>query len=302
MSETNVSETTTPRTTDVHPLRAALDAAIEAEKIATLAWQEDDTAPSNPLDPAYATALSYRTMKACEIALEAVRVAVVDSECPREWDLGEAGYHYDTVTADSAAEALEIAISNVDRANYDTDGDLGTIWIDVTVRCPETKEESSAKVTLEPEEPACSDERGHDWQSPYEILGGLKENPGVFGHGGGVIIRECCMRCGCGRTTDTWAQRPDTGEQGLRSVRYEPGEYSEEIGEVSSCPDELVVIETMPDCHRASHRAAGNWGVYPMNGAERFTMTRSEADEIVAGDPDEYAHIVGPADSGEVSS
>ena len=40
------------------------------------------------------------------------------------------------------------------------------------------------------------------------------------GHGGGVIIREVCAHCGAYQVTDTWAERSDTGEQGLRSVKY----------------------------------------------------------------------------------
>jgi hypothetical protein len=77
------------------------------------------------------------------------------------------------------------------------------------------------RITIEIEaEPDCEAEE-HDWQSPYEVVGGVKENPGVRGHGGGVIIKECCAHCGRYRFTDTWAQRRDTGEQGLRRVSYE---------------------------------------------------------------------------------
>lgn len=86
--------------------------------------------------------------------------------------------------------------------------------------------------TLEPAEPECTDGE-HDWQSPYEIVGGCKENPGVWGHGGGVRIHECCMKCGCERVTDTWAQDMNTGEQGLESVSYEPGKYADEIEAVA---------------------------------------------------------------------
>jgi hypothetical protein len=74
-------------------------------------------------------------------------------------------------------------------------------------------------------QPACVDGEDHDWQSPIEIVGGIKENPGVWGHGGGVTIQEVCLRCGCGKCTDTWAQDPETGEQGLRSIKYAPGWY-----------------------------------------------------------------------------
>lgn len=76
-------------------------------------------------------------------------------------------------------------------------------------------------VSVDPDEPPCDDDGEHDWRSPYALLGGLKENPGVFGHGGGVVSTEICVRCGCARTTDTWAQCPSTGQQGLESIEYD---------------------------------------------------------------------------------
>lgn len=83
---------------------------------------------------------------------------------------------------------------------------------------------SSYTISVDPPIPPCL-EAEHDWQSPVGIVGGIAENPGVWGHGGGVLIVECCMSCGCKRTTDTWAQDRQTGRQGLTSVRYEPGAY-----------------------------------------------------------------------------
>lgn len=79
------------------------------------------------------------------------------------------------------------------------------------------------EVPIYPGEPPCESGAEHDWQAPYEIVGGNRENPGVWLHGGGVIIHELCVRCGCGRVEDTWAQGPH-GE-GYQSVRYEPGAY-----------------------------------------------------------------------------
>lgn len=55
---------------------------------------------------------------------------------------------------------------------------------------------------------------------------------------------------------------------------------------------DIVTVETMPDHLRSSHRAAGNWGVYPLNGAHREEMSRAEAEEIVEADEDGYDHIV----------
>lgn len=86
-------------------------------------------------------------------------------------------------------------------------------------------------ITIEPEEPECEDGQDHEWASDHDVVGGAEDNPGVWGHGAGLIYVEHCRRCGCGRHTDTWAQDPATGEQGLTSVRYEPGEFSDAGGE-----------------------------------------------------------------------
>ena len=52
--------------------------------------------------------------------------------------------------------------------------------------------------------------------------------------GGGVVIAEVCVQCGCKRTTDTWAQDRSTGEQGLTSVGYERKAFSaDEIARAS---------------------------------------------------------------------
>jgi len=74
-------------------------------------------------------------------------------------------------------------------------------------------------------------------------------------------------------------------------------DYGEEYCQVQEgrhlgYPSPLAIVETMPDHLRASHRAAGNWGVYPLNGAERSIRFREEAIEIVENDPDGYANIV----------
>lgn len=145
---------------------------------------------------------------------------------PRDyWDLCEEGHCYATVTADDRADALQQAIDNVSRDNYDAEG---TIWIDVAVRNTLTGEEESETVQLDEPEPDCVDGGEHDWQSPYSVLGGLRENPGVWGNGGGVIIKTVCSHCGMYRVTDTWAQRHDTGEQGLTSVSYEDADDESE--------------------------------------------------------------------------
>lgn len=101
-----------------------------------------------------------------------------------------------------------------------------TFWVDVAVEDLARDTLEIVTVQLDPEEPDCTDGPGHDWCDDHEIVGGCKESPGIWGHGGGIVIVEACRDCGCGRHTDTWAQRPDTGEQGLTSVEYIVGEFA----------------------------------------------------------------------------
>ena len=70
----------------------------------------------------------------------------------------------------------------------------------------------------EPEE----DDHIHKWVSTQEREGGLKENPGVYGNGGGVVIMKHCEYNDCSWTkkTDTWAQNPANGTQGHETVEY----------------------------------------------------------------------------------
>jgi hypothetical protein len=100
------------------------------------------------------------------------------------------------------------------------------VWREALVLDPDTGEVEEIQVgrdshtaTIEPDEPDCSADE-HDWQSPHEVVGGIEENPGVWGHGGGVVMTEVCRHCGAYRVTDTWAQNMSTGEQGLTSVEY----------------------------------------------------------------------------------
>jgi len=64
-------------------------------------------------------------------------------------------------------------------------------------------------VRIDPTEPPCTPGSNHDW--------GREQ---VSGHGGGIISTRECRICGLEETVDTWATRPDTGEEGFRSVGY----------------------------------------------------------------------------------
>lgn len=224
------------KASEERPLQGALNLAKKLQGEAEAAYDECECEPTDG-----ERCVHYHAMVAANEAVDAARDELRESNEARDWTLREGGYDYSTFEAASAEEALAEARSNVDRANYFEEG--GTLWIAIEVRCELTGEESSETVACTPDEPDC--ERGstaHDWQSPFEILGGTQENPGVWGRGGGVLIEEVCMICGCGRTTDTWAQNRETGEQGLTSVSYEVGKYADEVIEMRAAPEDAMAV------------------------------------------------------------
>lgn len=155
---------------------------------------------------------------------------VIDREIDREWAVrADDGGGYDThVTACTRADAVAAACDDYRYCDgYDTT--TGPVHLHLEVSCYATGEEECGDVTIPMDEPECVGGRGHDWASPYDIVGGIKENPGVWGHGGGVICREVCLRCGCGRTTDTWAGDGCGGH--TEEVTYESGQHLDALQE-----------------------------------------------------------------------
>jgi len=192
-------------------LHTAYLAAVEAARIAEQAWMDGDSATQEDL--------THPARIATDAAVEAARIAEqawMESDEPREWGLYEDGDCYATHWG-TLEEAMAAARCNIDAANYEV---TQTIWIDYRVVCKESGEKDGGLKQLDPPEPDCASGHDHDWCAPHEVVGGCESNPGVQGHGGGVVITDVCSHCGCYRVTDTWAQRPDTGQQGLTSVEY----------------------------------------------------------------------------------
>lgn len=110
--------------------------------------------------------------------------AVIEEDClvlqPNIWYADDGNFEI-TVEVNSGEEAAQ---------DYVDDGDWGnaksTEWVDVHVwqegigsdgEIQRVNEETHT-IIIEPKEPKCT-KNEHDWQSPYEIVGGLRENPGV---------------------------------------------------------------------------------------------------------------------------
>lgn len=130
------------------------------------------------------------------------------------WDVRDSDGGRWTVTATTVLRALLAAESDVLRHSADSDStQWTTVWVSHEA---DGVDECRRVVVVHPEEPDCSAD-AHEW-----------EDDGVRANAGGVIVRETCAHCGVSRITDTWAQRPDTGEEGLTSVHYEAADANDE--------------------------------------------------------------------------
>jgi hypothetical protein len=128
------------------------------------------------------------------------------------------------IEAETLKEAKQAARDWAEGGDY---GEIdSTIWCDVDVLDEDGECLVTVTVEIDPDAPKCVDRTtDHDWRAPHALVGGSTDNPGVWANGGGRRINEACIKCGCGKRINTWAQRPDTGEQGLTSTSYEPGAY-----------------------------------------------------------------------------
>jgi len=95
------------------------------------------------------------------------------------------------------------------------EGDWGTrgswVWHGYALD-PITNEDTRIDVDMPATMPACATGKHHVWSAPHEVVGGIQENPGVWGHGGGVVIREVCRYCGRYKVTDTYATDTSNGQ------------------------------------------------------------------------------------------
>ncbi len=122
--------------------------------------------------------------------------------------------------AESIDEALQDAREWASGGTYEKRVMVGVRVIELNADGEQTDNMLSDEVEAgpEPKAPECEDGQKHDWQSPHEVVGGIKENPGVWATGGtGLSIREVCAHCGCYR------QQRQTGSQ------RNPGELPETV-------------------------------------------------------------------------
>ncbi len=248
--QTNAAELA-PSTTSAHvspargpgPLAQALLAAIEVASERQAEYNDcacatcADVSSGNSRRDCNECAALVASLAADE-AVVAARQALISSTEEIEWDVSEEGNHYDTVWASSAAEALELAITDYDASCY---GDVQeTFRVTIRVSNDLIDEADSGSVTIDPPAPACADDCEHDWRSPYSVVGGDRSNPGVWGSGHGHCrSREVCAHCGIYRVVDGGGTDSSDGTR-LTTTRYEDADQAslawvaERAGQIAS--------------------------------------------------------------------
>ncbi|ADC73211.1 hypothetical protein TK90_2725 (plasmid) [Thioalkalivibrio sp. K90mix] len=215
----------------------------------------------------------------------------------------ESGHSETIPNVQTMVEAREVA------EEWLKDGDWGverkTLYAEATVFEKEEDEDGEETILdqatvharIDPDEPDCR-EGEHDWCSPYELLGGLKENPGVQGHGGGIISTEVCAHCGMYRVTNTWDQ--SQGPEPVDTVEYRDAddaslEWAAERA-IRNASDLDVLVEALAERYDDTSERFQERGLVdlPNFGGDETEDTRGiwSWDEtrllIGEGDPDEW--------------
>lgn len=196
-----------------------------------------------------------------------------------------------------AGESIDEDGDLIDAEGYliHTAADMGEIDEDAT--SDNDSHDCSGEYSDELPECEISEDGEHDWQSPHSIVGGIKENPGVWSNGGTIFsTKEVCSCCGKYKSeTDNGSQcHPDedrcvieiedADEASLDWImRQNNGYLPDELGEHLSREEDTLahmlstVGELQSEAQDISH---GIWT--EINEQEVGELSRAEAEEWLA--------------------
>lgn len=146
------------------------------------------------------------------------------------------------VADDGNAEVATTADTNLEAAQeYVSDGDWGDgkcsvrvhVWkyaLDINGEQERVAEDSfDVDAGSDPEAPGeCgTDDDDHDWETPLELVGGCRENPGVFSIGGTTFrATSVCASCGTYRISTSRGEQRNPGEAASEIEYREADEHS----------------------------------------------------------------------------
>jgi hypothetical protein len=126
------------------------------------------------------------------------------------------------IEADDLESAVEAAKEWASEGSYDERVMVSVYVQGIDDDGEDTDEYESAEVEAgpEPEAPECADGEEHEWESPHEIVGGLKENPGVWSKGGTTMtFHSVCCHCGAHKHETSYGSQRNPGQ--VDTVTYE---------------------------------------------------------------------------------
>jgi hypothetical protein len=223
------TESPTMTTTEVYvAAAAAAEVADDAYDAATCS----EACAATPGDAHLADCpegIALAAQRAAHAAHDAAREAWLASDEPRDWEVRDGQAQdilHDVAPADAEA-AIEAWLTDGD---WDTsEGPLYlTAYaypIDPTTGTADGEGRVDGEATIEQDAPDCEGDEEHTWRSPHSVVGGLRENPGVHGHGAGIIAREVCPHCGWYRVYES-ARQDGSGRYHEATSYAEPDEDS----------------------------------------------------------------------------
>jgi len=128
----------------------------------------------------------------------------------------------EVIDADNLEEAVEAAKEWASEGEY-TERVMVSVYVrglDEDGEHTDEYEDAEVEAGPEPKEPECLDSEEHDWQAPHNIVGGVKENPGVWSKGGTTLtFHRVCSRCGTHRHENSYGSQRNPGQ--IDTVSYE---------------------------------------------------------------------------------
>jgi hypothetical protein len=155
-----------------------------------------------------------------EAAVAVARAALAESDEPRTYTIRDEGASWDIESRPSTLdEDVEESVRDGDWWN---DGE-SWVWRGESTDSV-TGDTELHTVEFEGRAPECARGKEHDWRTPYAVLGGLKDNPGVQGGpNGGITARSVCGHCGAYRVYVSRKTDMSNG-QTFEATDYEPAD------------------------------------------------------------------------------
>jgi len=127
--------------------------------------------------------------------------------------------------ATGAVEAMDLAIDWWMEGSWENKTELDIFVQEINPWDDDMEfpmEWKTIEVGEDPPEPECTEDE-HDWERPYEIVGGLKENPGVWSAGGTTMtFHSVCSHCGLHKHETQHGAQRNPGQ--LDTIEYRRGD------------------------------------------------------------------------------